>query len=220
MIGHLVLKDLRRDLRTAWQPLLLCLVPLFTTFIIATTFAPQGDEKGFIPEIRVALLDQDEGPISGFLGSMSGQSDVNTSLRVFNVETEAEGLAMLERWEASAFVVLPEQFSEDLIDGVTTTIRIYENPAEQLLPRAVAQGTEVIAVFLSAISPVIGEPLREIDRMFDQDEWPDSEHLSEFVVQTSQQIRSLESALFPPIVQYELLAADDYIPSISREVHP
>lgn len=220
MILHLVLKDLRRDLTSAWQPLLLCLIPLIATGLMAISFGPREGNDEYVPEIRIALLDLDEGLVSGFLGSFAGQSDVNSTIRVINVESEKEGLRILENREASAFMILPENFSTDLINGATTSIKVYENPAELMLPRAVVQGSEIVAAFLSIAAELIGEPMRELDQIIETEDWPEEGMLSEFVIQTTRQIRSLEHALFPPIVNYSKVAAHEYIPSASRKVNP
>jgi len=71
---------------------------------------------------------------------VAGQGDAAKHLRLQFVESREEGLLLVEKSRVSALLVLPRHLTDNLLEGKTNAVELYENPAEQILPRVVRQG--------------------------------------------------------------------------------
>ena len=145
---RLLLHDLRRDWKRPWSMLLFAALPLALSTLILSVFGGKGG-SGPAPTIDVAVLDNDKDMLSRVLRSFSGQGDAAQHLRLHFVQTTQEGLRMVENSKASALVVLPAGMTEGLLSGQTNSIELYENPAQQILPKIVRQGVSLLALGLS-----------------------------------------------------------------------
>lgn len=211
----LLWKDLLRDARNPWVPLLLASIPVILGGLVGYIFAGGGGGgEPVMPVVRIAVWDQDESLFSGMAFSGMGQGDLNNNLRVTTVGSVNEGLRILERRKASAFIILPEGLTDAVIHGATAEIVIYENPAEQLLPRVVTQGAQLLAVGASAASELLGTPLRHFHDLIEADRIPEDFQVSALAVEVNSHIRRFDTYLFPPIIQYRRIKADDYTVSL------
>ena len=144
----LVLNDLKRDWKRPWSILLLLSLPILLSLLLAGVFGGKGG-KAAMPTVHVAILDQDKDMLTGILRSLPAQGDAAKQLRLHFVEQREEGLRLLEKSEVSALIVLPRNMTRDLLAGRTNSIELYENPAQQVLPKIVRQGVSLLAVGLS-----------------------------------------------------------------------
>ncbi len=163
--------DLRRDLKRPWSMLLLAAMPLVLSLLIASIFGGKGG-SGPMPTIQVAILDQDKDMLTGMLRSLPAQGDAARNLRLHFVETRDEGLRLVEKGKASALVVLPLKMTENLLKGQTNSIELYENPAEQVLPKVVRQGVSLLALGMSAAAETLGGPLRDMRELIRSNAFP------------------------------------------------
>ncbi len=115
------------------------------TLIMSFIFGPGNNGSASIPTIHFAVLDNDEDLLSGLLRYIPTQGDAAEHLQIHFVENKKEGIRLLEKRQISAMIVLPENMTSDLLNGVTATIELYENPAEQILPKVVRQGVSLLA---------------------------------------------------------------------------
>ena len=152
------------------------------------------------------------------IGSMWGGGETEQNLQFHLVDSDKEGVQMLEDRQASAFLILPKNMTADLIDGVTTTLTIYLNPAESVLPKIVMDGTELVALVLSEGSGQLRPELQQIRRLFQQNEFPNAWETAMLFYYGMQRAESLRTYLFPPIIRYHTVAADAYVRSLSPEL--
>jgi hypothetical protein len=213
----LVLKDLRRDWKRPWSVLLFASLPLLMTALMGSIFG--GGGKGMtVPTIQVEVLDQDNDLFADALRSLSGQGDAAKQLRLHFVDKLEDGLLVLEKRKASALVVLPRNMTEDLLSGKTNTIELYENPAEQVLPKVVRQGVLLLASGLSGASAVFREPLTNVREMFRATNFPSDLAVVGLAAQSLQKLRQVRTCLFPPLIQFKTVAAADYRPEFTNAV--
>ena len=156
----LVLNDLKRDWKRPWSILLLLSLPILLSVLLAGVFGGKGGAAS-MPTVHVALLDQDKDMLSGFLRSLPVQGEAAKRLRLHFVDKREEGLRLLEKSEVSALIVLPRNMTGDLLAGRTNAIDLYENPAQQVLPKVVRQGVSLLAVGLSGAAEILHEPLTD-----------------------------------------------------------
>lgn len=209
-IWILIWKDLRRDWKHPWTILLFSALPLLMTGLIAIIFGGHGGQSA-APTIHVAVVDNDRDFLTRALRSLSGQGDAARKLRLHFVGTRSEGLQMLESYKASALVIFPTNMTDALLDGKTNTIELYENPAEQILPKIVHQGVSMIAQGLSEVSQVFGDPLRNIRLMMESNSFPTQAAFLANADQTFLQMKDVKTYFFPPLIEFETIDASNYV---------
>lgn len=209
-ILSLIAKDFRRDWKHPWSILLFAALPLIMTSLIAAIFGGGGGKAG-MPVIHLAVMDQDDDFLTGILRGMPSQGDASQKLKVQFVKTREEGIRTLENRKASAFVIFPKNMTEDLLNGRTNSIELYENPAEQIIPKVVSQGVSLLACGLSAAADILGEPLRDIRKMAKAGEFPAETAIMATASGSYQQLKGVRRYLFPPIVQFTNINAADYV---------
>jgi hypothetical protein len=114
-----------------------------------------------------------------------------------------EGLAMMERGEASALIHIPAGFTDDFLSGVPTAIEIVKNPSERFLPQVVEEGAGIGAAVLSAASRTFRPELVQIKAMMDGEGFPSDLAVSNLGGGVNGRFRSLETILFPPVIGFE-----------------
>ncbi len=210
-ILKLLLNDLRRDWKRPWSMLLLSALPLIMTVMIASVFGG-GGRSGIMPVIQVAVLDQDKDMLTDLLRSLPAQGDAAKNLRLHFVETRDEGLRLVEKGKVSALVVLPKNMTDDLLKGQTNTIELYENPAQQILPKIVRQGVSLMAVGLSGAAEILGDPLRDLRGMIKGNGFPVETAVTGVASASFQKLKGIRTYVFPPLVKIETVAAADFVP--------
>ena len=159
--------------------------------------------------MHVAILDQDKDMLTGILRSLPAQGDAAKQLRLHFVEKREEGLRLLEKSQVSALIVLPKNMTEDLLAGRTNSIELYENPAQQVLPKVVRQGVSLLAG-LSGAAEILQEPLRDCRELIRSNTFPADAAVLGVASQSVQKLRGLRTYLFPPLIQFKTVAAADY----------
>jgi len=210
-ILRLVLNDLKRDWKRPWSMLLFSAIPLGLSVLIASVFGGRGG-TGPMPAVQVAILDQDKDLISGLLRSLPSQGDAAKHLRLQFVESREEGLLLVEKSRVSALLVLPRHLTDNLLEGKTNAVELYENPAEQILPRVVRQGVSLLALGLSGAADTLGEPLRDIREMIRSRDFPAGAAVSGVASQSVESLGHLRSYLFPPLIRFETVSSTEFQP--------
>jgi hypothetical protein len=212
-IWTLVRKDLLRDTRHPWGLIVFMIIPVLTAFIMSLVFAPQNDIARNVT-IHLAVLDRDDDFLSGVLRSVSGQGDAAENLRLHFVETEEEGIRLLERRKVSAFVILPENLTVDLLDGTATALTLYKNPAEAVLPRVVEEGLLVVCIGVSKALDLLQPQLKAIRDMMERDEMPNALEVARVGSSSIERLKTVEPYLFPPLVQFKTMDASEFAPGV------
>ncbi|MFQ5670635.1 MAG: ABC transporter permease [Acidobacteriota bacterium] len=214
LITGLVAKDFRRRLRTPVGLVVMLIFPLAFAGMVGLAFGPARDSDGGLPRIKILLVDHDQKFLSGFLSNAGGNPQFQEQFDLVNVEEEDEARRMMEDGEASALLIIPEGFTDDLFDGKETTLTLLKNPAESILPQVVEEMVGVSSVFLDAGLRVVGEPLEEVAETFsgldeDASRFPRNEELATLVVSLADRIRPLAHYLFPPAVVFDTASEED-----------
>jgi len=205
----LVLNDLKRDWKRPWSILLLLSLPILLSVLLAGVFGGKGGSAS-MPTVHIAILDQDKDMLSGILRSLPAQGDAAKQLRLHFVQNREEGLRLVEKSEVSALVVLPKNMTADLLAGRTNSIELYENPAQQVLPKVVRQGVSLLAVGLSGAAEILQEPLTDIRELIRTNAFPADAAVLGVASQSVEKLRAVRTYLFPPLIQFRTVAAADY----------
>lgn len=210
-IWTLIKKDLLRDARHPWGLIVFMIIPVLTAVIVSLVFSPRGDLQKNV-RIDLAILDRDDDFLSGVLRSVAGQGQAAENLRLHLVKTEAEGLRLVEKRKVSAFVVLPENLTVDLLDGKPAAMALYKNPAEAILPRIVEEGLLVVCIGASEGLKLLQPQIKGIRDMIERDRMPGSLEVAQIGAGAIDRLRTVEPYLFPPLVQFKTVDAADYVP--------
>jgi hypothetical protein len=190
------------------------IIPVLTAVIMSLVFAPQGDIQKNIT-IHLALLDRDDDFLSGVLRSISNQGEATQNLRLHLVDTEEAGIKLVERRKVSAFVVLPERLTIDLLDGNTTALTLYKNPAQTILPTIVEEGLNVLCIAVDRALKLLQPEMKLIRDMVDRDRMPDPLEVANVASTSVKRLKTMEPYLFPPLIQFETVEASNYIADVN-----
>jgi hypothetical protein len=205
----LVLKDFRRDLKRPWSLVLFASLPVVMTALIAAIFGGRTGPAA-PPTIHVVVLDEDQDLLAAALRFLSTRGRVAKELQLHFVPNRDQGLRLLENRQASALVVLPEKMTENFLSGRATAIELYENPAEQYLPKVVRQEVSLAADGLSGVAEVLQDTLRDIWKILRADGFPTNAAVVQALSECVQKLRRLETYLSPPLIEPETVPAAEY----------
>ncbi len=118
----LALKDLRQIVRDWRAAFFLVIMPVAFTIMFGFAFGGFGNDEPADSRLPVGLIDQDQGALSGYLRGMLENSKV-IRVEVVNVGVDEAGELVADD-EYAAIVVVPPDFSEQLLDGNTRSIRL------------------------------------------------------------------------------------------------
>lgn len=166
---NIVLKDLRRRMRSPVAVLLMMLIPLAMTLIIGLVFGRSGTVE--LPRIKVLLVDRDGGIFGRFIRDSMRQDRLAELIDLESVEME-EGMRRMERGKASALIEVPEGFSESVLDMKSAEIVLVKNPAETFLPIIVEEIVETMAIIIHGGMYNFREPIERVRSMLEAEAWP------------------------------------------------
>jgi len=202
-IAWMVRKDLLRRLR---QPLgigLLLAFPLVFSLMIAVTFGTGGSS---FPKVRLLVEDRDDNLVGNFLSSALTSPQFAEN---FDVEAVGEeGMERMERGEASALLRIPDQFTEDLLDGKPTSLELVRNPSEGIMPEVAEQIATVLTDVLSSGSRVLRGPLETLKPLLDADEGPSDLTVTSMAVAANRIANQGSIYLFPPAITLETVSLE------------
>ena len=218
-IASLIKKDLLRDARHPWGLIIFMLIPVMTAVIMSLVFSPKNDLQKNV-RVRMALLDHDDDFLGGLMRSLSQQGGLGDNLKLQFVDTEAQGLKLVEKRRVSAFVILPENLTQDILDHKPTSLTLYKNPAEAILPTIVEEAINTLCIGISHAVVLLEPELNSIRNMVDLDEIPNPLLVGMVAAQSTQRLKTVEPYFLPPLVQFTGLNASDYQPMAPTAPEP
>jgi len=191
-------RDLKRYLRNPVRTALLFAMPLVMAAIFAVVFGGGG-----IDEISITVLfwDEDDSLLSKLVGGAANDQEAGRQLDV--VPVGEEGLAMMDRGEASALVHIPVGFTDDFLVGRKTTIEVIKNPSERFLPQVVEEGAGIGGSVLSAASRVFRPELVQIHGLMGTEGFPSDLAVSGLSTGINSRLGDLQEIIFPPVITLE-----------------
>jgi hypothetical protein len=205
----LVLKDLKRDLKHPWSLVLIAFLPVVMTGLIATIFGEHGGSTT-VPTIRVAVLDEDRGLMADALRLLAARHGAAREVQLHFVKNRDQGLRLLEQREASILVVLPRKMTENLVGGRPSTIELYENPAEQYLPKILYQQISLLADGLSGAADGLRDASRNIWDTLCGHGFPTKVALAQAAWQYAQKLRRFGTSVAAPSIELKTVSAANY----------
>lgn len=202
MVATLLWKDLLR-LRSNWLGLAVLLaMPICITGLLGVVFGPSGSSNQ-VPKIRIAIVNEDDGILGQFLVSASTSDQAQQNLDVKVLDREA-ALETIEDNRISAVLIIPEDFSDDYLNGETTSaLQLIKNPAESYLPAITEELIRVLVEGLNAAALNLEDELPAIAEIIEEPGMPDMARLARIIAQLGDRLELAEEYLFPPIIGYD-----------------
>ncbi|HAV64460.1 MAG TPA: hypothetical protein DCY13_19090 [Verrucomicrobiales bacterium] len=197
----LLWKDLLRQRRNPWALVINLALPFIITALIGFAFGGGSSAKG-MGTIKLAIVDEDDSPLSNFLRGAFQQGDAKQFLQPVVLSRE-QALAQINDNQLSAAVILPANFAEDFLDGRGgLRIELIKNPAQSFHPAIVEELLGVLVEGLNALALNYGEDLATWVDVFKEGEMPDFLRLSQIYAKLDQRVNAVKDYLSPPLVTY------------------
>jgi ABC-type multidrug transport system permease subunit len=199
-------RDLNRYRRNPVRTALLFSMPLVMAALFAVAFGGGVDELS----VKVLLWDEDDSLLSMIAGGAANRDKAGQQLDVIPVGEE--GLAMMDKGEASALVHIPAGFTDDFLSGRRTSIEVVKNPAERFLPQVVEEGAGIGGSVLSAASRVFRPELEQIHSMMNAEGFPTDLAVGSLGSGVNSRLGGLKELILPPVLTLEtvtIVAAEE-----------
>ena len=195
----LILKDFRRRWRSPVATLVMLVFPLFMSLALGSLIGNSGGGDEF-PALRILVENRDEnGFLSNFLAGSLGQGEAAEKLDATFVEP-GEGEAMMEKGKASALLIIPENFSKDVLERRPTHLTVVRNPAEGIYPEVAVQGARVLSTYLDQGALLLGDDLLVIQDMIEANHLPEAAQVGAIAAQIMVKVKGVKRYLMPPVV--------------------
>jgi ABC-2 type transport system permease protein len=197
-LSHLVHKDLLRRLRAPSAYLILIAFPLVFSLLLGLAFGRKGG--GYtLPKIKVILVDDDQGFVSGMIGSAATRGELANMLELVP-EDSTTGYATMERGKATALLHLPRGLTSAVLAGEPVTIKLLKNPAETFLPLVVEEMVKCAVAVLNGAATILGEPLSLVNVLTRESGFPADTDVAQAATGFNQSLRRVADYLFPPLL--------------------
>jgi len=199
-LATLVRKDLRRRLVDPSKLLMNLAIPLVMAGMMALAFGGRGDNQR-TPVLHLVVVNQDEGPIGRALGNAQQNPEAAGRMEIRQAKSRGEGLAMLREEEAAALILIPKNFSADLLDGKDVELEVVKNPAASIMPVIAQQGVEVAALYISIGARLLDGRGPRIAELFEGKGWDDPQAIAALVTELYDKVRGVDAFLIPPLIE-------------------
>ncbi len=195
-IFHLIQKDFKRKWKNPVVILGFLLIPVIFTFIFGLVFG--SSEEEILPKVQVLVVDKDKSFISQFLLAAFNQGELKKFIKTEKVEEE-QGHELLDAGKASALLIIPENFGDDVWGGRDVELTLLKNPSEQFLPQIAEEIIDTTSLLLSALFSVFSDELTAIQNAVDKGEFSDAD-ISSLSIQVKNRMEGIAKFVFPPVI--------------------
>src|SRR5436190_1137328 len=181
MLWNLLIKDLNRARHNPWPYLINLALPLCITALIGLVFG-SSSKGGGIGQVKLAVVDQDDSLLSGFLRGAMNQGEAKKYMSVTFLD-RAEALRQIKASQISAVLIIPKGFTQTFLKGeAPVAFELIKNPAQSIYPAIVEELTQVLVTALNALSRNLHADLPEWLRVLEKDGKPDMAAVSRLMV--------------------------------------
>ncbi len=153
--------DLKRRLKAPMGVLVLLFIPFAMTALMGMIFAPSGDGAK-LAMVKVLVVDKDKNIGSKFfLGAMD--SPQLKEMFETTVVDEKEGNKRMAGGKATAMIIIPENFSKNIINARETELQVIKNPSQRFLPAIVEDFMGLFSTIISGAVQVFEEEIKGIN---------------------------------------------------------
>lgn len=193
-------KDLKKRIKSPYAVLILLFIPFVMTTFLGIVFSP-SEEENKLPKIKVLVVDKDKNIASKFLIQALDNPQMKEMFHISLVD-EKEGKKLISKGKASALLVIPENFSDNILKTKKSEFRLIKNPSQRFLPVIIEEFMNTFAVVVSGFVQVFSEEIEGI-RMLSEMELKDIPiaAMTPFLEKSKQKIIRLQDYLDPLLIK-------------------
>jgi ABC-2 type transport system permease protein len=208
LLVSLMGKDLRRRLAAPSGILVSLAIPLALATTMALALGNRSGQQS-VPPLDVVVVDLDNGPLSNMIAGASQNADAADKLVITRAATPQEGLDLMRDEGRHAMLVIPEGFSEAVLNGRAADIELVKNPSRQIMPIVAQQGLEVVGLYGSIGARFLPEGgAARIEQLFKGEGWDDAVGIAALITDTYIRIKRTETLLLPPVIKVDKVKED------------
>ncbi len=198
----LIRKDFLRRWHSPASTLAMLIFPLFMSITIGSLMGNGSNDQEF-PVMHILVENRDvDGALSGLIMGALGQEEAKKRIDATPVEV-GTGEAMMEKGKASALLIFPENFTDDVLNRRETSITVVRNPSEGITPEIAVEGAGVLATYLDNAARLLGDDLGELQSMFDRNRLPVAAQVGAIAVRITEKVNGVSRYLLPPLVKVD-----------------
>ena len=142
-----ILKLAVSDYKRRWNKPILILLYVFTpviiTLIMWMAFGGGSGGSGFAP-LKLAIVNNDKGGIiSDFFVNAFSNENAKDKIKAFVVK-EPEAMKLVNGRKVSGVMIIPKNFSKNILEMRKTEIKLIKNPTEMIYPMIAETGLNII----------------------------------------------------------------------------
>jgi ABC-2 type transport system permease protein len=204
-ILHLVRKDFKRKWKNPVVILGFLLIPVIFTLIFGIVFG--SSEEQIMPQVSLLVADKDTSFFSQFLLTSLSQGELKKFI-ILEVVEEERGRKLLDKGKASALLIIPENFGDDVLEGRGAELTLLKNPAEQFLPQIAEEIVDTSSLLFSALFSVFSDEIILLRDVIDKGELTDVD-VSSISVQVKNRIEGISKFVFPPVISLKQITISE-----------
>ena len=205
-------KDVARRLRD-WTSLAVWLgIPIAIGLMLKLAFGGPG---GGTPRATLLVqVAQEEGALPWMLDLLEGAGELEGGppLTIERVDDAELAVERIEAGRASAFVQLPGDFLDALLDGRPQTLELVTNPAERVRPLLVEETLDLLADAAFTLQRALGDPLddlrAELELADAEDRGPSPAAIATFSAAVNERLEEAGELLFPPVLDVTFVESE------------
>ena len=201
LVAALIVKDLRRRIASPAGVLLNLAIPIAIAGTMALAFSGYSNDGKKGPILRIAVVDLDKSPLSNMLAGSSQNSEASKYLETRVAATREEGLKIMRDEDLAAMLVIPQGFGDALLGGNKAELVLVKNPSLSIMPVVAQQGAEVVALYASAGSRLLGADAGHMKDLVEGKGWDDAAGTAAMITAVYGRIKAADNLLFPPIIE-------------------
>lgn len=163
-----------------------------------------GGGSGPQPRAPVYVDDRDDTFVSRLIARAFGQFGDLFEVRELDADAAR---ARLNDGDGSALIVIPEGFTQALVDDEPTTLELVTNPSQRILPGIARDSLEMLPDLVFYAHRVLGDELRGLFDQFGDGEPTDAQIVAVSLA-VKRTIERVREQLFPPVIVLELEASE------------
>ena len=202
MIRVLLAKDLRRARRNPTPWLVHLAMPLVITALIGLAFGGGSSGGGGLGRIKLALVDEDDSVLTGFLRGALNQREAGEHLEL-TLTDRAAAMRLLTENQISAAAIIPAGFTADYLAGRgQVVLELVKNPAQSYHPAIVEELLSALVTGLNALARPLQQEAPAWQAALDRPGGPDWTALAALIQGSGDRLESARGYLFPPLIGY------------------
>ncbi len=197
IIASLIKKDIKRRIKSPFAIIIMLLIPIIMTAILGSVFSSKDKA---LPKIKILINDIDKNIASKFLIQSFDAPKMKEMFQI-TIVNEEQGKKMISKGKASALLIIPKNFTENILNTKKTNLILIKNPSEQFLPQIVEEFMNTFSIIISGFVQIFSDELSIVKNLFNTSiEKISIKNISPFFEKTKIKIIKLKNYISPPLI--------------------